>query len=306
MNPEGSAYFEGERHHRELAGHLVSGHIPVRYMYAGSSAAKHFRYARQHADEYLDGRAEHEIRALKAVPGPGGWPDQLGDIGPSNGVHSRQLLTLLRSGGFEVRRYLGLDFSPELLDGAREYLGAAVPEGAAYSCWNFEYSETEVIGRWRRPEPIALLVLGNTLGNVDHPRRALRNISRSCHEGDLLVLGLYLSARGDEDRLAGYYLSGPTRDIIMEPMRSIGVRDEEVQLTGQFADGEVTVDALFIRDVRLLGTTLRAGHTVRCFRSRRFSAANVPALLADTGWDLLTCDTDPAIAHAVIIARRGC
>jgi L-histidine N-alpha-methyltransferase len=298
------AYLESDQHRRELIRHLRARRVPVRYLYAGSGARKHRSFAEDYADEYLDGRAEHEVCTMASVLDPAAVPGQFCEIGPSNGVHTAQVLDRLSDSGFPVTRYLGLDFSAQLIDAARSRLTSQLPEKAAFETWNMELRPTDRIEAWRGPGPVVVLLVGNTLGNVEDPAETLRNVFGSCREGDVLVLGLYVALPETADELPAYYSKEPIRDMILEPLRAAGLGDCDMTLTSRFVDDEVVVNAQLTRDVRPLGVSLFQGEELRCFRSRRFHSTDAREMLHGTGWTAVTHDVDASIGHMVVLAHR--
>ncbi|MER5262722.1 hypothetical protein ABTZ99_11655 [Actinosynnema sp. NPDC002837] len=203
-----------------------------------------------------------------------------------------------------VSRYLGLDFSARLVDVARSRLAPRLPEAAAFGTWDMERRPTDRIEAWRGPGTALVLLVGNTLGNVEDPVDTLRNVFDSCREGDVLVLGLYVAPPEGTDELPVYYSAEPIRDMIMEPLRAAGLDDSDVTFTSRFVDDEVVVNARLNRDVRPLGVPLSRGEKLRCFRSRRFRPAGVREVLRGTGWEVVEHDVDAAIGHMVVTARR--
>jgi L-histidine N-alpha-methyltransferase len=300
---ETKAWFESEDHRRQVAGHLRARRVPVKFMYAGSGAAKHLRFADDYGEEYLDGRAEHEVAAIVEVLGVNGVPVQFCDIGSSNGVHTAQFVTGLRAQGHSFSRYLSIDFSEILAEGARARLAGILPARSNFVCSDIEESPAAAIDAWRAAGRVLIGIFGNTLGNVVDPLSVLRNVFHSARAGDNLALGVFLPPSGDRDP-ARHYAVPLLRDMIVEPLRAIGLRDEFMEFHVGF-DGRAFVGRARLRrhftyrDVRL-----GAGDEVECFLSRRYRSAEVRRLLVASGWQVRGWTADRSRGHLVVVAER--
>ncbi|MFF4019875.1 L-histidine N(alpha)-methyltransferase [Streptomyces sp. NPDC001843] len=260
--------------------------MPVRFLYMGSAAERHVRLAEEHPDEYLDGRSECEVDAVCAVFGGAAQaPRQMCDIGTSNGVHSAQLVAGLRRRGFALERYLGLDLSPRLLDAARARMSPHLPGDSDFTCWDIENAPTGRIASWREPGGDALLLclLGGTLGNMEDPVQTLRHIRASCTERDVLMLGVFLPPSPGEN-VVGPYATPEMRDIMLIPLRAVGLTDDQLELRVEFVDDAVTGTARLRHGTQVGDIWLAEGDEVRCFLSRRFTLDGIGRILGSSGW----------------------
>lgn len=287
----------------EVISWLRRGILPVRYMYAGSGADRHTMFAEQYTDEYQDGRLDTEIAALTGSLSPSGMPDQVCDIGPSNGVHTAQFLHWFADIHPGQPRYLGLDFSRRLLDTARTRTCSYTTIERSFAWWDMETAATPAVTAWRSPGPVLLCLLGNTLGNVESPVQVLRNIFLSACPNDILMIGLFgPPKRGRDD--ADDYGSPAIRDMILEPLRATGIPVQRLALRLETVDASVVGTVRLDEPIQLAGKRLPARHEVRCFLSRRYHPADARRLLQRTGWLPLGTHADPGHGHFVLLARR--
>ncbi|MEU9592562.1 hypothetical protein AB0D84_23000 [Streptomyces sp. NPDC048193] len=287
----------------EVIAWLRRGTLPVRYMYTGSGADRHIRFAEEYAGEYEDGRCGHETAVIAKGLDRAGTPGQVCDIGPSNGVHTAQFLTWFAERHPGPVRYLGMDLSPELLGAARERTRPIASVERSFAVWNMESAATPLVGRWRAPGPVLFCLFGNTLGNVEDPVGTLRNISLSARSGDILVLGLFGPPRPDGCDAVGY-LSAPLREMILGPLTAAGLPENSLALRLETTGDAVVGTVRLTEPVALPGARLPAGHEIRCFLSRRFHPAGARRLLRDTGWLPRLPYTEPDEGHFVLLGER--
>ncbi|MFC5751257.1 L-histidine N(alpha)-methyltransferase [Actinomadura rugatobispora] len=289
---------------RRFIAHLRERRIPAKYLYAGSAAALHARFAIEYSEEYVDGRVDHEIATLLAAQGAAGPPRQICDIGPSNGAHTLQFLRRYGEMGGQVTRYLGLDFSEPLLRVARRRLEYVLPAEHAFGQWDAELLPSERIESWRTDDVVLICFLGNTLGNVDDPVGVLRNLRSSVREGDRLLLGVYATpvaeSAGDAMRT---YTHPAVRQMIKEPLTWVGVTDELFDLSVVHEPGAIHARIRLRESIVVKGIRFEAGEEIHCFTSRRFDAGLVADLLRRSGWELERWTREGAIDHLVSLAR---
>jgi len=302
------AFFESASHERDVINGIISGVLPLKYAYAGSAARTHDRLAR--SDGYLSviGSAVAEADALMRLAPAVRLLSALVEIGPGNGEHTTALLTHLRTRGAPIRRYLGLDFSATLLAVCRDRLATTPGPDVRVSTgiWDIEAGPSPLIHRWREAsDPIVVGLFGQTLGNVESASDTLANIHGSMMTGDVLVvtLALWQEGQAEEDILAPYRTT-VFRHAVLEPLRAAGVAAEQVDLRIAVSDMTVIGEAVFRSPVTVGGCVLGAGHTVRCFRSRRFEAVGVPTLLDRTHWSGPLVAFDDEGRHAVVVGTK--
>jgi L-histidine Nalpha-methyltransferase len=302
------AFFESPLHERDVVNGIISGTLPLKYAYTGSAARTHDLLAR--SDGYLNviGSAVTEADTVAGLAPHERFQSALVEIGPGNGAHTTALLTRLRARGTPIRRYLGLDFSSTLLAICQgRLLKTFVSElSVDTGVWDIETAPSPLLGEWREsPDPIIVALFGQTLGNVESVVDTLSNIHESMVAGDVLIVTITLLRDGEpEDEILAPYRTSVFLEAVLEPMRAAGVAADQVDLRVTLADSTVIGEAVLRAPVELAGCQLGAGHTVRCFLSRRFDATQVPNLFDRTHWSCRPVVIDDDGRHAVVVGMR--
>ena len=287
---------------------MSRGRLPLKYAYAGSAAFTHDALARTAGYAEVIGAARFEIEtllgALTSAP-----PWQVAEIGPGNGVHSAEFLRLLGevSPAGARRRYLGLDFSATLLALALPRIAGDCPGvECASGWWDVEAGATARISAWRDPRhPVLLCLLGHTLGNLEDPTRALRNLAFSAQPGDLLFVSLSLMPPGaDTDAVLAPYRNEVFSAAVLEPLRAADIEGDSVRLGLSLRGRTVLGEAVFTRPVTLGGHEFRNRDVVRCFTSERFLPGEALEALSRTGWQVRGWAVDGDASHLGVVARR--
>ncbi len=302
------SFFERADHHDAVVRGLQSGVLPLKFAYAGSAAFTHDLLARGEGYQSVTGLGALACQALSELREPGSGPVRLAEVGPGNGRHTAEVFRLLREAGFPRVRYLALDFSETLLDVASQRLREdLLVAGFDKRFWDVEEGPTDRIKGWRAGDaaPLSVLFLGNTLGNLEDPVTALEHLRHSVRAGDRLVLGVTLRDQADDpDTVRAPYLTEVFEAAALEPLLALGVERRLLDLSIVYdAAGDQVVG-----EVRLLGPVpagereLPAGHTVRCFRSRRFDLGDVHRIVSAAGWKLEADHHEPGTRHAVVTA----
>jgi L-histidine Nalpha-methyltransferase len=298
-------------HRDAILGHIAASELPLKYAYVGSAAITHAELADSVSYHDAAGSARHEASAACAIA-----PEalsQMVEIGPGTGRHTASFLSHVRQKGCRVERYLGLDFSSDLLEMARDTLvgdrdqapGTARP-AADVAWWDLEDGPTDVIERWRTDAgPVLACLLGQTLGNVESPADTLLNLSKSLRPDDFMLLGL---APRFDDSQPDRYLA-PCRSVVfrraaLEPLRQAGIPEDALELQLEYTDNTVVGTALITMPVTCGEISLEAGHVVRCYLSRRFDAPTVTSLLENAGWSLVYASLDDDGNHLAAMATR--
>src|SRR5580698_7754158 len=184
-------------HRDAILGHIAASELPLKYAYVGSAAITHAELADSVSYHDAAGSARHEASAACAIA-----PEalsQMVEIGPGTGRHTASFLSHVGQKGQRVQRYLGLDFSGDLLEMARDTLirdqDQAAPvigrPATEVAWWDLEEGPTDVVERWRTDSgPVLACLLGQTLGNVENPADTLLNLSKSLRPDDFVLLGL--------------------------------------------------------------------------------------------------------------------
>jgi L-histidine Nalpha-methyltransferase len=300
------ASFEDPRHVDRVLRHMREGVVPLKYAYAGSAAYRHDALARTAGYAEVIGEARHEVHTLTRIS-PLGVPRQIAEIGPGNGVHSAALLDALRDAVPNRWRYLGLDFSATLLSLALPCIAETFPQlDRAAGLWDLEAGRTSRISAWRQgPEPVLICMLGHTLGNLEDPVQALRNLALSVRSGDLLLLSITLMAPGaDESAVLNPYLNDTFNAAVLEPLRAATREGASMSLRVRLADRTVVAEATLLEPASVGGFEFEEQATVRCFASARFLPEEALGLVSEAGWHVLGSAVDESGSHLAVVARR--
>jgi L-histidine N-alpha-methyltransferase len=260
--------------------------------------------AEKYPDEYLDARAELEVSALTGVLG-GAYPEQLCDIGVSNGAHTAQFLRLCAELGRAPRSYLGIDVSEILLCGGRDRISTLLPARNDFACCDIEDGPVHAIARWRgaSENPVLLCLFGGTLGNLEDEQTVLTNLKMSCRPGDILSVGVHVRQNGRKDQLIAAYSSPITCDVVREPFRAAGLADDDFEIVTEYINHAVVQSVLLKKHFAAGGRRLARGEYIRCFVSRRYDATSLRALMLSAGWRPLDHCLN-AEGYLVVVAER--
>jgi L-histidine N-alpha-methyltransferase len=297
-------FFERPDHRDAVVRGIRAGVLPLKFAYAGSAAHTHDRLAHGEGYQSVIGAVSHVREALHHA----GLDDlsRIAELGPGNGVNSLALLRQLKDIERFPSRFLGLDFSATLLDIAADNFEREMPEVCFDGViWDAEAGPTEAIRDWRKeqsePGPIPLLFLGNTIGNLEDPVTAVRNMLASMSTEDTLVIGATLRGTGD---MTKPYENEVFRAAALEPLVACGIDTRLLRFRVEYRDHRVVGTAVLDGPVALDGDVLEAGHEVRCFMSRRFSAAEIEGIIAEAGGLPGLASADASADHLVVTAGR--
>jgi len=119
--------FETKEHEKELWASLHRRSISSKFCYTGDATHLHEKLAKLNTYQEICWTSEIEIKATKNYFGNKNLPMQLCDVGSGNGVHSSTFLKLFLDSGYKLERYLGLDFSSNLLKIGTQYIKKHFP-----------------------------------------------------------------------------------------------------------------------------------------------------------------------------------
>jgi L-histidine N-alpha-methyltransferase len=306
--PAGASAFEDPSHRVMVLSCIANGVLPLKFAYVGSGAWAHDTLAKSMAYKYVVGSARLEATVLRTVKSLRSAIRQIVEIGPGNGQHTAAFIGELTAADYICERYLGLDFSRTLLTIAVPYIRSSRSNKSAVTVglWDVEQRATGQIEDWRVGEdPVVVCVLGQTLGNVEHPGNVLTNLRQSLRAGDLLLLGLAPRLIGaSSDTYLTPYRSPAFRRAALEPLQIVGVDLRHIDFRLRYEDDAVKAYAVFKQRVRVDGVPLEQGHVVRCFLSRRFQPQDVGALLESNGWLPRRAELDDSGDHLAVVAVR--
>lgn len=306
---QASTWLEQDGHLHQILDHVRSGYLPLKYAYAGSAAFTHDALARTAGYAEVIGSAQHEADVLASAR-PFGLPEQIVEVGPGNGVHTAAWFDTAggTARGSFGRRYLGVDFSATLLALAAKTLRAHRPEvEVSTERWDLEGRPTSHIESWRRgPGPVLACLLGHTLGNLEDPHKALRNLAFSLRAGDTLLVSLTLFRPGaDEDAILDPYRSETFTAAVLEPLRAAAFADSDLRLELRLVGRTVIGQAHVMQPTTVAGRSFAQSTVIRCFTSTRFLPEEALSLLSPlNGWTTAHWAVDDGGTHMAIVARR--
>jgi L-histidine N-alpha-methyltransferase len=287
---------------------IVSGHVPLKFAYAGSAAYTHDRYASTADYQQMMTSAANESGTLLSSGLQDSASGGVAEVGPGNGLRSAAFLRHLQRAGVRFSRYLALDFSSTLLEIACVRLRASfVHCQIDTSAWDIEERPSTSVEEWRAGAgPILVCLLGHTLGNLEDPARALANIATGHRPGDVLVTSVLLR-EPPEVRAAtiATYQSETFRRAALEPLLAAGLRRADLELDLGYREDAVVGEVTLVREVCLRGNPLPGGHRFRCFLSRRFDPEEVTRLIERSGWSVRGARIDNTDHHMTVIAMRA-
>jgi L-histidine N-alpha-methyltransferase len=300
------SFLEDATHRRSLLDGIAGGSVPLKFAYAGSAAYTHCSYAETTDYVGTDFPAKQEFTTLiESGMCAGGIADVV-EVGPGDGVRTVDLLEHLRGACLGVSRYLALDFSATLLDlvgrRVRERIGLGL--GLASHVWDMEdATPSPVVERWRSGDsPVLTCLLGHTLGNLEDPAQAMRNLAALLRPGDLLLASVLL--RPPSAPMSDGYHTEAFRRAALEPMVAAGIALDDMKFSVEYRDHAFIGEVTLLHGTRLGDTVLPPGHTFRCFMSRRFDGNSVVRLFEQSGWLVPTAIVDQGGDHMTIVASR--
>lgn len=286
---------------------MRKGYVPLKYAYTGSAAYTHDALARTEGYATVVGAASFEAETLLGVLGDRP-SDQVAEVGVGNGTHTVAFLSALTAAAAPERmRYLGLDFSTTLLGLALPRIAAAFPGlDRTSGHWDLEEGRTRLISAWRGATgPVLVCLLGHTLGNLEDPEQALRNLASSTLPDDILLLGLNLMPQdADEEAVLAPYLNDVFRAAVLEPLCATSLTEDSLRLGLRTRGRAVIGEATFAEPVSVHGYDFTAHSTVRCFLSARYLVEEPLRLLRSAGWRVSGWAVDESATHMAVVARR--
>jgi L-histidine N-alpha-methyltransferase len=303
--------FETKEHEKELWSSLHQRSISSKFCYTGDATSLHEKLAKLNTYQEVCWTSEIEIEAIKRYFDKKNPPMQICDVGPGNGIHSSTLIKLFMDSGYKLERYLGLDFSNNLLKIGTQQIKRNFPDIEVNSAiWDFEKGQTEDISEWRTSSSVMVCFTGQTLGNPDNPCQVLKYLNLSCFLGDFLLLGVALTHDCDPDTLIQPYNNDILKADILEPLRMAGIDLDKgnIRLYFSKSDSSIIGDFVFFDKITLEyeeeKLTFESGDSICCLKSRRFDDSYVRTLLTKSGWKLVTASYDESKTHAVYLSIK--
>jgi len=298
------------RSHRDsLLDSIAGGQVPLKFAYVGSGARAHREYAA--TDDYIGMwfSAQREADTLIATDLCADGLSGVVEVGPGDGTRSIALLDRLRHGGLPVVRYLGLDFSAELLRQSSRAISEHFAPGLRVHrhVWDMEDpASSTLVERWRRGDrPVLACLLGHTLGNFEDPMQAMRNLAALLRTGDVLLASVMVRPAPTFGEIVNEsYHTETFRRAALAPMIDAGISPGDMVFTVDYRDDAFIGEVTLPYGSRLGDVVLPRGHRFRCFMSRRFDVHTILRLFAETGWSVPTPIVDPGGDHMTVVASR--
>jgi SAM-dependent methyltransferase len=266
--------------------------LPLKFAYTGPAAQAHLRLAELDSYKEITFAAGFEAGLAKDLMRE--IDLDIVDIGPGDGQHSVCFLQELQRKGQTVSKYLGLDFSNELMKIAGQRMKTTIKNTrASFRYWDVEVGMTEAIHTWRgdASTPLLVTLFGQTLGNFDNSLQVLQNIRRSVKLGDQLMLSVALQIPGNST--ADYlrpYQNSIFMEAIAEPLRMCGLSLARGRLFLAYEDDAIIGKFVLRYDQTVehqqIMVILPKDTVIRCFRSRRFLYEDIEPMLHKAGWKL--------------------
>jgi SAM-dependent methyltransferase len=301
MNSGVDSFFESPTQCGLAHYYLRRGVLPLKFAFVGSAAGTHDRLARSVGYQEVAWNANRFVRAIK--PFIGLAPLSILEIGPGNGVQSAQVLHLLRK-GHVVRRYTCIDFSSVLMRRAEgELQKTRVHVERRYHTVDIERLALGATYPWLGRSTNLVLLLGNTICNLEDPGAVLRDLSLRMPRRAILLfnIGLYDTAKSDFDYIRPYRTK-EFLEAVLEPLKALDVAADTGMLRLAFDRAAQSVlvhcQSSFGGDQGVPGMP----PDIRCFISRRYTRLQVERLVRCGGWHLRRITADPQRGQFICVA----
>lgn len=245
------------------------------------------------------------------------WDGHIGGIlefGPGDGGKAAEIIKSLSQ---RAPEYTGVDVNPALLEKAKSTLlnvQRARPElKLKLKFDSLDLEDPHSIGAAERPVPhreglTVGMLLGQTLGNPDHPAIMLKNIQSRLPLDSRLLVGVALVPEQQaamETTLVGYRAAA-YEEHILASVRHLGLAHAgQLEIVWEPERRSVVGYFKFDRNVKVPGTLLEFGRgdRMRVFYSHRFTEAEMTTLLQRTGFDDVRIKKSESFPYAVVSAR---
>jgi hypothetical protein len=285
---------------KQILAAAIKGVLPVKYAYLGSGAEIHDSYARTESYATSNGRYDLDAAFLEIhMAYIYGALRHIIDIGPGNGRRSVGLMKCLISKvdvGFV--RYDAVENSERLAEMAEAQVERVLGcDGVRFLKRDVEQpgvlTELSIELGWRNTSSFAM-VLGNTLGNVEAACCVLNELRKSLSPGSFVFFTVAalptvnsnnVKVPYENDLFKSGIISGLVYAGVPAGMLRVEVAYEELPFPGVFGR------AVLLGDVKIVvgdeSFILRRGHSIRCFQSRRFRAAEIDGLVGAANMRLI-------------------
>ena len=273
----------------------------MKYAYTLSAAKYHTAYAK--SQDYQSNVEIENIKYNFLIKHLKNHKYDYCEIGSDDGEISLSIIDFLNKNGILFHKHIFVDFSFELLNKCESRFSSFAPNlECEFIQHDIEKSNIMIpVSNERRK---IILLLGNTLGNVESENSVLKNIYNSMNEDDLFLIGLTLW-KENIDELEGYS-NKIFRESVLEFLRIIGVQtsSENYMLRYDSLNHVVICEyefnkPFFYQDIRFI-----EGEKIRCFQSRRYSSEYCNVLFKNNGFSILEKIIDNEVRHALFLLKK--
>jgi len=286
--------FESKNHKKDFFNFLREGAVPLKYAYSGSGTFKHNKLASRgsyhHAVTGKLGQYSYIEKRFKSER------VNLIEIGSGNGISSVNLITTLKKSGINIAKYVGIDFSKNLMNICKKRIDEFFPELPP----SFYQSDIEIEIKnnikkvfSKSDKTNLVFMIGNTLGNVENPIKTLSNIESILKVGDYFVIGVSLLKDDQNYDYVKDYLNKVFYDACIEPFKMAGMWNKTDKLEIIFDKDIPAILGLYYPSKDLLikegndKFIIKANSKIRCFMSRRFTIDGLNNLLTQAGLEVV-------------------
>lgn len=212
------------------------------------------------------------------------------DIGTGNGLKAANVLSILGySDTLQIGKYVGLDYSQQLLNIAEQNLKRELPGMALETHFaDFEDAGFKAVADGCIPNNQfgnVFLLLGSTLGNSENRSQTLRNVLNSMRGGDALLLGMQLYRIDLRDEIISHYESETFISTAFNCLTIADIRRDDGNTVLSFNPETTDVEVHFICRNELTlevdaerSITLSPGEDLFIFKSHKFPEEELMAL----------------------------
>lgn len=282
---------------------ISRGVLPLKFAYAGSSAAAHTAFAStEHYRQVANPDGPHHALFWKLARSA----VHLIDYGCDTGLQLENIFDGRDTDAPTFRNILLIDYSRELGNQARIRLSDKA-NTLLFEQLDFESEQSSIANNLSASGPTLALLLGNTLSNVESPAHFLSQIRASLATGTNLMLtfvGRSYGAASSEEEMLQPYLDSAFVPSLLSAFEAVGFSPQSLTIDLRFDWQESAVMAFAdMTNAEMVGNFPYSGPaSVRCFLSRRFRAGAVEALLHAAGFKLLDRADSPSLRQTVLAA----
>lgn len=285
--------FEAEFQQQECLRCFYAGFIPLKFAYSGTAARTHDLLGMSGEYQSVVASPTFESETLDGFfkELPHAKPLRWVEIGPGNGIHSIKFWKNFAP-AHKVDDLILFDFSDKLVRLASKRLTSALSSWSVRvrrSVWDIERGVTNEVIDFLGDHPGAVVLFGNTLGNVECPPEAMLNIRSSLpDETPLCITCSGFDEEITDEDIVRPYGTAVFAAAALEPLRMLGIKVEAGRMVTTFdrlrrvVECHYTFDLSELEEWSPIDRSKVRIRRIRNFLSRRFTEADVRTL-ADQG-----------------------